>query len=38
MKPSESHKQPAFVIPENPFQEVACASATRIVCIVFTAQ
>lgn len=36
MKPSESHKQPTFVIPKNLFQEVDSVSATRIVCIVLT--
>lgn len=34
MKPSESHKQPTFVIPKNPFQEVGSAGATCIVCVM----
>lgn len=32
MKPSESHKQPTFVIPTNFFQEVSFVDV--IVCIV----
>lgn len=31
MKPSESHKQPAFVIPKKPFQEVGFVGVMRIV-------
>lgn len=38
MKPSESHKQPTFVIPTNLFQEVDSVSGTPIVCIVFTVE
>ena len=38
MKPSESHKQPTFVIPKNPFQEVGFVGDACIVCtaVVFT--
>lgn len=32
MKPSESHKQPTFVIPKNPIQEVGFMGV--IVCII----